>query len=162
MTDKQLVSENCPFLQVRRVNNKIFSVLSQQGKGHDVRLQKQEMFLVKAAMPLANMLNELMKVKIEQPMSESLLVSLKQSASDAFAILSAADSNLLQTRRDDIVPSLSGEYRQLRFHVEKGSPYLFGGNIDDRVHTIKKSSLTSHTLTNKQGYSGAKRRDDRT
>ena len=106
------------------------------------------------------MINELMKVKIDQPMSESLLVSLKQSASDAFALLGAADSNLVQTRRDHIVPSLSGEYRQLRFNVEKGSPYLFGGNMDDRVHAIKKSSLTSHTLTNKQGYSGAKRRDD--
>ena len=111
-------------------------------------------------MPLANMINELMKVKIDQPMSESLLVSLKQSASDVFALLGAADSNLLQTRRDDIVLSLFGEKRQLRFNAEKGSsPYLFEGNIDDRVHTIKKSSLTSLTLTNKQGYSGAKRRD---
>ena len=157
LTDKQLVPENCPLLQVSRVNNEIFSVLSQQGKGHDVKLQKQEMLLVKAAVPLANMINELMKVTIDQPMSESLLVSLKQS----FALLGAADSNLLQTRRDNIVPSLSREYRQLRFNVEKGSPYLFGGNIDDRVHTIRKSSLTSYTLTNKQGYSGAKRRDDR-
>ena len=165
LTDKQLVPEKCPFFQVPRVNNGIFYGLSQQGKGHDVKLQKQEMFLVKAAGPLAKMTNELiMKVKIDQPMSESLLVSLKQSASDAFALLNAADSNL-QTRRDDIVPSLSGEYRQLRFSVEKGSPYLFGGNIDDRiddrVHRIKKSSLTSLTLTNKQGSSGAKRRDDR-
>ena len=49
------------------------------------------MFLVKAAAPLANMINELMKVKIDQPMFESLLVSLKQSASDAFAQLGAAD-----------------------------------------------------------------------
>ena len=161
LTDKQLVPENCPFLQVPRVNNEIFSVLSQQAKGHDVKLQKHEMFLAKAAVPLANMINELMKIKIDQPMSEALLVSLKQSASDAFALLGAADSNLLQTRRDDIVPSLSGEYRQLRLNVEKGSPYLFGENIDDRIRIIKKSSLTSHTITSKQGYSGAKRRDDR-
>ena len=34
------------------------------------------MCLVKAAVPLANIINELMKVKIEQPMSESLLVYL--------------------------------------------------------------------------------------
>ena len=116
LTDKQLVPENCPFLKVPRVNN----VLSQQAKGHDVKLQQKEMFLVKAAVALANMINELTKVKIDQPMSESLLVSLKQSASGAFALLGAADSNLLQTRRDDIVPSLSGEYGQLRFNVEKG------------------------------------------
>ena len=86
------------------------------------------MFLVKAAVPLANIINELIKVKIEQPMSKSLLASPKQSASDAFALLGAADSNL-KTRSDNIVPSLSGEYGQLRFNVEKGSPYLFGGNI---------------------------------
>ena len=87
-------------------------------------------------------------------------MSLEQSASDAFALLGAADSSLLQVCRDDIVPSLYGEYRQLRLNVEKGSPYLFGGNTNDRVHTIKKSSVTSHTLTNKQGYFGAKGRDD--
>ena len=34
LTDKQSVPENCPFLQVPRVNNEIFSVLSQQRKGH--------------------------------------------------------------------------------------------------------------------------------
>ena len=51
LTDKQLIPESCPFLQVPRVNNEIFSVLSQQGKRHDVKLQKQEMFLVKAAVP---------------------------------------------------------------------------------------------------------------
>ena len=96
MTDKQqLVPENCPFLQVTKVNNEIFFVLSQQRQGHDAKLQKQDMFFVKAAVPLANMINELIKVKIDQPMSETLLVSLKQSASDAFALLGAADSNLL-------------------------------------------------------------------
>ena len=55
------------------------------------------------------MINELVKVKIDQPMSESLLVSLKQSASNAFALLRAANSDLLQARSDDIFPSLSGQ-----------------------------------------------------
>ena len=44
LTDKQLVHESCPCLQVPRVNKEIFPVLSQQGKGHDVKLQTQEMF----------------------------------------------------------------------------------------------------------------------
>ena len=44
LTDKQLVPENCPFLQVPRVNNEIFSVLSQQGKGLDVKLQNRKCF----------------------------------------------------------------------------------------------------------------------
>ena len=127
--------QNFLFLPVPRVNNEIFSVLSQQARGDAVKLHKQEMSLVKVAVPLANMINELIKVKIDQPMSESLLVSLKQSASDALALLGAADSDLLQTRRDGIVPSLSGEYSQLRFNVEKGFPYLFGQNIDDRIRT---------------------------
>ena len=160
LTDKQLVPENCPFLQVPRVNNEIFSVLSQQGQGHDVKLRKTGDVFSQGCCAIANIINEIMKVKIDQPMSESLLVSLKQSAPDAFALLGAADSDLFQPRRDSIVPSLTREYRQLRFNAEKGSPYLFGGNIDDRVHAKEKRSLTSHALTNKQGYSVAKRRDD--
>ena len=71
-------------------------------------------------------------------LSEELLVSLKESASEAFAILSHADSKMLQMRRDDIVPHLAKEFKQLRNDVQKGSEYLFGDNVNERIASITR------------------------
>ena len=131
--DKQLIPENCMFLQIPRVDPEIFASIPQQAKGHDhdVKLQRQQTMLVKAAVPIMQLINKLMQIKVDQQMSEELLVSLKESASEAFAILSHADSKMLQMRRDDIVPHLAKEFKQLRNDVQKGGEYLFGDNVTE-------------------------------
>ena len=119
--DKQLIPENCMFLQISRVDPEIFAGITQQAEGHDVKLQRQQTMLIKAAMPITQLINKLMQIKVDQQMSEELLVPLKESASEAFAILNHADSQMLQMRRNDIVSYLAKEFRQLRNDVQKGS-----------------------------------------
>ena len=91
----------------------------------------------------------------------------QQSAPDACAPPGAADPNPPSPKLAEMILSLHylENTDKLRsnprgFNLEKGSHYVFGGNIDDSVHTRKRSILTSHTLTNKQGHSDVKRRDD--
>ena len=50
---------------------------------------------VKATVPITKLINKLMQIKVDQQMSEELLVSLKESVSEALAILSHADSEML-------------------------------------------------------------------
>ena len=119
------------FLQIPRVDPEIFASIPQQAKGHDVKLQRQQTMLIKAAVPITQLINKLMQIKVDQQMSEELLVSLKESASEAFAILSHAYSKMLQLRRDDIVPYLAKEFKQLRNDVQKGSEHLFGDNVTE-------------------------------
>ena len=123
--DKQLIPENCMLLQIPRVDPEIFANIPQQAKGHDVKLQRLQTMLVKAAVPITQLINKLMQIKVDQQMSEELLVSLKESASGAFATLNHADSKMLQMRRDDIVLYLAKEFKQLRNDVQKGSDHLF-------------------------------------
>ena len=102
-----MIPENRMFLQIPRVYPEIFASIPQQAKGHDVKSQRQQAMLLKAAVPITRLINKLMQIKVDQQMSEELPVSLKESASEAFAILSHADSQMLQMRRDDIVPHLT-------------------------------------------------------
>ena len=74
---------------------------------------------VKAAVPIINNSKLIRKCL-------PLLVSSKESTS---AILSHADSQMLKTRRDDIIPYLAKEFKQLRNYVRKGSEHLFDDNI---------------------------------
>ena len=145
--DKQLIPENCMFLQIPKVDPEIFASIPQQAKGHDVKLQRQQTMLVKAAVPITQLINKLMQIKVDQQMSEELLVSLKESASEAFAILSHADSKMLQMRRDDIVPHLAKEFKQLRNDVQKGSEYLFGDNVTERIASITRANKATRALT---------------
>ena len=145
--DKQLIPENCMFLRIPRVDPEIFASIPQQAKGHDVKLQRQQTIVVKAAVPITQLINKLMQMKVDQQMSEELIVSLKESASEAFAILSHADSQMLQMRRDDIVPYLVKEFKQLRNDVQKGSEHLFGDNITERIASITRATRATRALT---------------
>ena len=93
-----------------------------------------------------------MEAKINQPLTEELLISLKQSASEAIAILSYANSNLLQGRRDDIVPHLSKGYSQLRNVMSPDSEFLFGDDLSARIASITKSNKTINSA--KKSYDG--------
>ena len=103
--------------------------------------------LVKAAVPITQLINKLMQIKVDQQMSEELLVSLKESTTEAFAILGHADSKMLQMRKDDIVPYLAKEFKQLRNYVQKGSEHLFGDNVTERIASITRANKATRPLT---------------
>ena len=75
-------------------------------------------------------LNTLVSIKLWEPLSQTTFMSLKANITDALAILSYANQNIFQTRKDDIMSSLSKEFRQLRNNVPKDSKSLFGNDIN--------------------------------
>ena len=132
--------ENCSFLEIPRMNQEIFTQVSPQVKSHDVKLQKYQKSILKTSVNLMQMLNTLVSIKPGEPLSQATLMSLKVNATDALAILSYANQNILQTRKDDIMPSLSKEFRQLHNNVPKDSKLLFGDDINQRIMSISKTS----------------------
>ena len=75
-------------------------------------------------------LNILVSIKPGEPLSQTTFMSLKANITDALAILSYANQNIFQTRKDDIMSSLSKEFRQLRNNIPKDSKLLFGNDIN--------------------------------
>ena len=54
---------------------------------------------------------------------------------------------MFQMRRDDIVPYLAKEFKQLRNDVQKGSEHLFGDNITDQIASITRVTRATRALT---------------
>ena len=65
---------------------------------------------------------------------------LKANTTDALAILRYANQNILETSKDDIMPSLSKEFRQLRNNVSKDSKLLFRDDINHCIMSLSKAS----------------------
>ena len=65
------------------------------------------------------MRNTLVSIKPAQPLSLATLMSLKTNITGSLAILSHANQNILQIRRDNIMPSLSKVFKQLHNNVSK-------------------------------------------
>ena len=63
---------------------------------------------------------------------------LKANSTDALAILSFANHNILQTRKDDIMPSLSKKFRKLCDNVPKDSKLLSGNDVIQHMSISKK------------------------
>ena len=76
------------------------------------------------------MLNTLVSIKPGEPLSLAILMSLKTNTTDSLAILSHANQNILQTRKDNTMPSLSKVFKQLHNNVSRDSKLLFGDEID--------------------------------
>ena len=85
------------------------------------------------------MLKTLVSIKPGEPLSQATLMSLKANTTDALAILSYFNQSILQTRKGDIMPSLSKEFRQLRNNLRKDSKLLFEDAINQRIMSISKT-----------------------
>ena len=138
--ERAKTTENCSFLEIPGMNQEIFTQVSPQVKSHDVKLQKYQKSILKTSVNLMQMLNTLVSISPGEPLSQVTLTSLKANTTDALAILSCANQNILQTHKDDIMPSLSKEFRQLRNNVPKDSKLLFGDDINQRIMSISKTS----------------------
>ena len=53
-------------------------------------------------------------------------------------ILSHANGSITQTRRDNTMPCLSCDYKNLRSEVPKSSEYLLGDDLNQRLKPITK------------------------
>ena len=121
------------------MNQEIFTQVSSQVKSHDIKLQKHQKSILKTSVNLMQMLNTLVSIKPGEPLSQATLMSLANTT-DTLTILSYANQNIFQTRKDNIMPSLSKEFRELCNNVPKDSKLLFGDDINQRIMSITKTS----------------------
>ena len=84
------------------------------------------------------MLNTSISIIPGESLSQATLMPLKANSTDALAILSYANQNILQTRKDDIMPSLSKKFRKLCGNVPKDSKLLSGNDIMQHIMSISK------------------------
>ena len=135
--------ENCKDLRTVKVNPEIFGNISDASRSHDIKMQKMQTTLVRGTIPVVQTLDILMRLKPNQKIGNKELGELKQLASDTIGLLSHANQQILQMRRNAMSPQLSTEYKQLKTDVPSDSTLLFGDDLKQRLATIKATNKAS-------------------
>ena len=109
---KDLKLENCSQLSSTLVNMKIFINIPAHTRSQDVKLQKMQKFLLKSDYPIVSILDSILASSSNSSSKPNhmLINETKELASDALAVLSQSNQELMQQRRDGITKNLSREY----------------------------------------------------
>ena len=119
----------------------IFSNIPAHARSQDVKLQKMQKFLLKSAYPIAKTLDSILTSNSSNNNSDHMLINkIKELASDALAVLSQSNQELLQQRRDGITKSFSREYKTLEHNVPPDSKLLFGDSLSNRIKLLQASN----------------------
>ena len=118
--NKHLKPENCDQLSPTLVNMEIFSNIPAHTRSQDVKLQKMQKFLLKSAYPIVKILvSTLASSSSSNNKPDQMHINkIKELASDALAVLSQSNQELLQQRWDGITKNFSREYKTMNimFH----------------------------------------------
>ena len=116
--NKRLKPENCDQLSPTLVNMEIISNILAHTSSQDVKLQKMQKLLLKSAYPIVKILDSILASNSSNNKTDlMLMIKIKELASDALAVLSQSNQELLQQRRDGITKNLSREYKTLKYNV---------------------------------------------
>ena len=99
-------------------------------------------FLLKSAYLIVKILDSILLSSNSSNNKPDRMVinKIKELASDALAVLSQSNQELLQQRRDSITKNFSREYKKLKHNVPPDSKLLFGGDINNRIKLLEASN----------------------
>ena len=139
--NKHLKPENCDQLSPTLVNMEILNIIPAHTRSQDVKLQKMQKFLLKSAYPIVKILDSILTSNSSNNKPDHMLINkIKELASDALAVLSQSNQELLQQRRDGITKNLSREYKTLKHNVPPDSKLLFGDDLNNRIKLLQASN----------------------
>ena len=99
-------------------------------------------FLLKSAYLMVKILDSILLTSNSSNNKPDHMVinKIKELASDALAVPSQSNQELLQQRRDVITKNLSREYKTLKHNVPPDSKLFFGGDINNRIKLLEVSN----------------------
>ena len=91
----------------------IWDELKSDTRSADIKLQRVQSNLVKGLVPIVSVIENLVKPRHKIPKDALDVPELIRAATDAIALVGAANFELNMRRRDDIKPELNEDYRHL-------------------------------------------------
>ena len=161
--------ENCECLASTEVNHLIWDKLKPDTRSADIKLQRVQSNLVKGLIPVVSIVEKLVQAR-DNILKDALdSPALIRAATDAIALIGAANFELNMRRRDNIKPELNEDYKHLCSSSVPFSEFLFGNDADlskqlkDLAEATKVSKMLnpkaeSHKSSGYRGYKHAKSR----
>lgn len=159
--------ENCECLASTKVNHLIWDKLKPDTRSADIKLQRVQSNLVKGLIPVVSIVEKLVQARDKIPKDALDAPELIRAATDAIALIGAANFELNMRRRDNIKPELNEDYKHLCSSSVPFSEFLFGNDADlskqlkDLAEATKVSKklnpkAESHKSNGYRGYKNAK------
>ena len=138
---------NCESLTKVRVNQAVWDNLTKPVRSRDVRLQKVQTSLLKAMCALTVMINKLVDQIPSFPAGNELL----QGATDAFALMANANTDLNHSRREFIKPDLHNDYKHLCSSSLAITDQLFRADLPKQVKDFTEVNRVGKKVTTNSG-----------
>ena len=107
--------ENCECLTSTKVNHLIWDKLKSATRSADIKLQRVQSNLVKGLVPIVSVIEKLGKARDKIPKDALDVPELIRAATDAIALVGAANFELNMRRRDNIKPELNDTCAPARY-----------------------------------------------
>ena len=133
--------QNCETLTTTRVNAEIWAKLQSHTRSVDIRLQKVQALLLKGIVPILQIANT--QLSTEATAKDENHKEMTRQALDAISLLSQANQELNQRRRELIRPDLNEKYQQICAEHVPCTDHLFGDDLHKTLQDI--------TATNRVG-----------
>ena len=122
--------ENCDCLTTTKVNHLIWDKLKPDTRSNDIKLQRVQSNLVKGLIPVVSIVQRLVDARDKIPKDALDVAGLIRVATDAIALIGAANFELNMRRRDNIKPELNEDYKHLCSSSVPFTESLFGNDSD--------------------------------
>ena len=122
--------ENCDCLTTTKVNHLIWDKLKPDTRSNDIKLQRVQSNLVKGLIPVVSIVQRLVDARDKIPKDALDVAGLIRVATDAIALIGAANFEINMRRRDNIKPELNEDYKHLCYSSVPFTESLFGNDSD--------------------------------
>ena len=133
--------QNCESFLVLKCNPEIWNnTISSTARSQDIKVQKTASNIIGAASAITVAADNLLNLKGNRDMSSKdlrhYLGSVVKTLMDSVILLSMANQDINQVRRDNLKIHLDNSYKCLANNERTNAKLLFGDNIADRINNI--------------------------
>ena len=154
--DKYKTPQNCRLLCVPKVNLELWHDLPRNTKTKDLGLQEIQKNLVKAAQPMVQLLDSVLKNRSEKkPIEMATVIPL---VADAVTLLGHASYLTSLKRREFLKPDIAQAYQSVCSKSNPMSTYLFGDELPKHIKEISEvNKIAKKTMSRTHGHASSRR-----
>ena len=140
--------QNCENLVGAKVNPEIWSKIRPDTRSRDLKMQKIQNTILKAITPLAELSDSLLNLKSKNDGFDTAK-AVRQTL-DSVALLTHANCDIIQRRRELIRPDLNKLYQQICAEHVSFTGFLFGDDLPQKIKDINMTNRVGQKLSGQE------------
>lgn len=140
--------QNCENLVGAKVNPEIWSKIRPETRSRDLKMQKIQNTILKAITPLAELSDSLLNLKSKNDVFDT--AKAVRQILDSVALLTHANCDIIQRRRELIRPDLNKLYQQICAEHVSFTGFLFGDDLPQKIKDINMTNRVGQKLSGQE------------